>query len=489
MKNKRNQDRARRKRQQTRRYTRRVRRTFGPIDRPLTEDDKLGPDQSSAKYVSLTERSKIILLIERAKDLFDIRTTNGLFRINRPPTKDTVLELTDLIVNCWPRDWQVRPWSETDVCSLLLWGTHTPNTILRTLARTSLYADQILVTNPFTDILMFHPDSSPLVKPTDWPVTFANYATFIAMLEPWIRADIIGVVHNPIHFDLSLFNQLRAEAARKFESRSVSWRQQIVEETMVDTGVEQCLQVSVEDQEHLLELMPFPRGIKSRIRDDVNSVRKDDPIRAAIPVERLGSSQLTVTGTGMNYEHANLIATMNGASIFTDNKACAMHLHEEASEFQTPLQQAANAFSHVSLSFLNNVTADFAIGVRKDNRLQGFREYLRSLTKGLEFGTQTVGSESVRQFCDRLESEYATYKEEWKTIQNRLLVNSAVTILGSAVAASAPIMTGKLSLLGLLAPVGVVGQIKLLTNAVFARRRMERKPLGMLLQLDRATTT
>ena len=184
---------------------------FGATSRLITDADKIGPSFSNARYRDMSERGKSLVLVERIKELFAIRDQGGVLEMEREASADTVKILADEIVNMWPKDWQPKQQERADDSGfrLLFWGPQIPNSVGNAITRASLYTNQILVVNPFTDSMLFHPNASPLVRPAEWISTYSMTALYIALLEPWIKAGIVELVQNPARFNASLMHKLK----------------------------------------------------------------------------------------------------------------------------------------------------------------------------------------------------------------------------------------------------------------------------------------
>jgi len=448
--------------------------------RPLEDGDRIGPDSRSAKYAGLSEVGKSLVLIEVANDLFDIQNENGLYTVKRIPSADLVKKLADTVVNCWPRDW--RPSIQTppkDDFALLFWGPHTPDSVLNCITRASLYADRILVLNPFSDAAMYHPQYSPLLEPQKWIQQFALHALFLSTVEPWVKSGIVEIIQNPVYFDVKLWRSLAEDTSHRMEKFPPNAQKELLELFLIDGAVDQCLSVSSEHRERILDLLGLRGEIRGKVLSQIVKTLRQDPIREAIPYIIPERSHITSTGEGMTYDHAKLIAAAHGASIFTNRQMCSYRLRLEASELKSPFQRAAQAFSRSKLDFLNNVPSDFAIGLRKDGRLADFRSYLTSFATATPEGTSTGSAET--DVVNRLEYEYAKYKVEWRDIQRKLAISGSIIGLTGAVA----VISGLLPIVGILST-AMSAESMLLVDEIFDRKRLERQPLGILMELERS---
>jgi len=163
-------------------------------------------------------------------------------------------------------------------------------------------------------------------------------------------------------------------------------------------------------------------------------------------------------------------------------------LQLDSEQLTGPFQQAAQSLAQSQLSFLNNVTTDFAVGLRKDGKLRDFRQYVSSLARGIQFRNSAgrASDSAATEFLERFESEYARYRAEWGDIQRKLATGAFTSAIGGAASSAAAYLTGSLAVYGPLATAASAGMAAVL-SAFFERRKLDRQPLGVVLQLDRTT--
>ncbi len=438
----------------------------------------IGPSSKDAKYSKLSEADKSVALIERVREAFDVREDAGFYRIHRQPDGKIVREIADFLVNCWPHDWQHPPAVDPAErkFSVLFWGSHTPQAILNTITRASLYADKIYVVNPYTDFLLHDPRQSPLVRSEEWAIQYAILGIFLAMLEPWVKAGFVELVQNPAFFDGKL---LRAFAyGINPDIELLKSRRDLGIQFLTDSNADTLLQIPREHREKMLDLMEVPAGMRADVLRKVASKLELDPIRGAGPLPIRSGSQITVQGYGLSYAHARLVCSLHGANLITDKPYFAEVLRSQANEMSSGFQTAAQAFSTAKLSFLNNVPPDFAIGLRQDGSMRDFRAYISSMAKEIDFKSEALPG-GAAEFSDRLEHEYHTYTVELRNVQRKLGLFAGAAALGGA----ATLLTGQMPILGILAST-LTAEVLALVSGIIERKKLEQGPLGVLLKLD-----
>lgn len=439
----------------------------------------LGPDVDSAKFASLSEPTKTRTLLERVQELFDPAQVDGRMVLRRPPTAATVRTITEELVHYWPKGF-VPPQAEPLKSGLrvLYWGRQVPSTLANAVTRASLYCDRILVFNPFIDDFMYHPERSPLVRPEDWLDIVASHALYLALLKPWIDAGIVELVVNPAMTNPGLREEYAEQTQRQLKAMGDRF-EELKEKHSYDNLAETIFHLPPTDASRILDLWSPSPEERKRMEEAIARLRETDPILCeyATPARR----QLLKTGTGANAYTVSVLAKMTGSVVVTDSGPCASIMRAQVGPAERR-QIISRAFSELPMSFLNAVPAEFAIRIRNEGRLTEFRRFLEDAA-ALSVDPAASRDDGVTACVDRVTEEYEKYKKEWATIQRQLLKEAFVKApLYGSVAAMHVVLTGSLSLGGLL-PV-VVKQLDSLMSAVGKRRAVERKPLGIIFDLD-----
>jgi hypothetical protein len=324
----------------------------------LVEDSqKIGPTVATARYASLSESSKGLLFVENVAEQLGIVTTEAGVELRRPPDANTVSAIADLVVNFWPKDFDPLLSVRGDVAdgfSVLFWGPITPNSISAGVTRSSLYADRILVRNPFVDLWLFHPKQSPLMRPGAWLSQYCQYAVFIAMLAPWLRSGIVQLVASPLCFSTSLSGPLVSECRASVAVDRVA--EEFGSELMIQMAVDCALQVPEANRLDVLRSRTFSGAMFEFAKLQLAATLRTDPVRARIPTPiAYRDGQLTMTGDGLSLPAAKLLAAAAGAEIMTTNSFVAKVIRADADLSSSPGRDALDAFSNLKFGFLNNV--------------------------------------------------------------------------------------------------------------------------------------
>ena len=94
--------------------------------------------------------------------------------------------------------------SEADRSSALYVGLYDVARILQGVTRHSLYAERILLIDPFVNPLLVADEYNPLLHPEEHAQTALRWSLLWFTMAPWIEADLVHFVRAPESFDSSL---------------------------------------------------------------------------------------------------------------------------------------------------------------------------------------------------------------------------------------------------------------------------------------------
>lgn len=123
--------------------------------------------------------------------------------------------------------------------------------------------------------------------------------------------------------------------------------------------------------------------------------------------------------SGLDAISAALVCSETNAFPFSEHRtqlAMVNSLFTEENHLAAQWQPIAQALREMEVSFLNEVSSDFAIGIRKDGRLHSFRLLLRRLWN--EIGAEgEISNASILHFADQVKAEYEKAQVEWDAIK------------------------------------------------------------------------
>ena len=179
---------------------------------------------------------------------------------------------------------------------------------------------------------------------------------------------------------------------------------------------------------------------------------------------------------------ARFIASLTGAHLITDIPSRWKEIEldrEEAGVSAVEWEPFGKAFQESDLKFLNDVPLTAALRLRKENRLESMRVFLRKVWRACASDVSFSAS-NARALAEELQHEITLADEEWRKIDRDLAKWFGGTV-AAAVGAAATIGTGNPGWVA--AATAAVGVVEL--GVAWDRRREfgNRFPAGFFLDL------
>jgi SEC-C motif len=433
----------------------------------------------------------------REKNLMLLAATKEIFHLERPwdqvksgMTDARIRAFYEFIADLWPLN---TPPSErfpppASGLRALYLGENMPEVMLDSVFRFSLYADQIILPHPFDNPHRLQEQYNPINHPDQWRLQTLRVVHQLAMLAPWIAADIVVMMPEPGDFDPALFWKT-AEMAQA----------RLGDNFMADVDIEELSMT----QARMREFYLLPNGhIERKVREmnpeitqnEVDSLlkfvamtRRDDPLLLNTTWDQL-PGQMTNMKMGANLETSLLLCQTIGAFPYTNVKfrwkeilGAANELDENA-QVWSPL---THAFQQLDFKFLNKIDSDFAVEMRNEGRLSGFRSFMRKLWNEIDGEPDLAKQQKLAlDFKDELGSEYDKAEADWDAI-DRDLMKWAMPAIAGAFGSIGAVATGHL---GLALPTGgfAVNGINELIQAHMKRKEFRKKtPMSVFIDLDK----
>jgi hypothetical protein len=232
------------------------------------------------------------------------------------------------------------------------------------------------------------------------------------------------------------------------------------------------------------ELFGFNEEQVKRLMDRVRECDGDDQVLRLIPSPTEGYHQISGTGPGIGLPALRAVASAKGVSVLTTGEQYTRIIERETKAINGPMQIATQAFSRLKLQFLNNVPVDYAVGLRRDGAMCGFRNFLRELSTAT---SEEAGIKTALSLSDRLNAEYQEYQDELRKVQTKLAATFGTSVVATGASLASPWLAGTLGIGGTIGLLGtaMVTQMAALGIAFDRRRTLERKPISLLLRLDK----
>src|ERR1700730_10025291 len=428
-----------------------------------------------------TLHDKNVALLGAATDIFGLNRTWD--KVKSGLSDARIVEFYRFVTGLWPVATDQRiilPPPDSSLRALYL-GENEPEMMVQNVFRFSLYADQILIVNPFMNPNVLAEDMNPILCPGEWRLQTLRLIYQLAQLAPWIYAGLVTLIPDPGDFDRSLRVKTWDLAATRLKGTKPT--DEDIDRSAIKARTRRAFLCCPRDYLERMTRQANP-GISDedvlKVLDDIERDRAEDPLLLNETIDQIPAQNM-VSSLGANLEMGLYICQATGSFPYTNVKfrwreilAAKQDLDATALTW-TPL---TNAFQQLTFKFLDKVDTEFACTLRKEGRLEGFRSYLRRVWAAVGGEADISRAEpQARDFRDELSQAYSEAQAEWIAIDRDLLKWAVPTVAGALASGHfSPMIAGGFAVAGL-------GEI---VQAEMKRRAFRKKvPMSVFIDLDR----
>jgi hypothetical protein len=445
----------------------------------------------------LSVRDKNLAFLDKLGELFYLDADHNpkpLAEYKRAFTAGRVRDIHEEVIHLWPKTMDIsKTLAETraNVSGLYI-GDYSPEQLMQGVVRHSLYAERLLIADPFTYAHSVRPEYNPIQNPEQYRTQTLRNVNLWLRLAPWIKAGIVQVIRTPDDFSHQLKWDALKEQEEKFAgSPELQEAAKITAEELKARHTEgwkyRDLVLSLPDEpllQRLAELEDPAKGItKEALLEQVRKQRTED--RDFLDVVEVGevNAQLQMMSTGAAYNMAKLTASLTGSYLVTDLsvKWKEIELDRAGRSAETNVWSPfAKSFQEAEIKYLNDVSIEDAFRLREEQRLGALRTFLRNVWKQACTPTsfETVNGSLL---ADELAAEVTKAKAEWDKIDQDLL-KTAVAGTGAGLLAAGPMIASGQGLF--LAAAAMAGGIGSLSAAARSRKHFpDEFPAAFFLRL------
>lgn len=184
-------------------------------------------DEGQSARCNLANASRAL----KEKNVALLQAMFEIFGLERPwdKVKDgmsdaQIREFYKFIADLWPVNTnllEILPSPDSSLRALYL-GENEPEMMLPNVFRFCLYADQILLVNPFDNPNLVAEQFNPLARPGEWRLQTIRVVFQLMMLAPWIDAGLVVLIPDPGDFNRRLRVQTWNLAAERLKGMQVT---------------------------------------------------------------------------------------------------------------------------------------------------------------------------------------------------------------------------------------------------------------------------
>ncbi|GAH55054.1 unnamed protein product, partial [marine sediment metagenome] len=281
--------------------------------------------------------------------------------------------------------------ARSDVSCLYV-GEYRPENILKGLVRHSIYANKMIVIDPFVYPYSVRDEYNPVLMPEQYRMQTLRNVEFWFLLTPWIEAGIVEIIRTPDDFDRKLKWDSLKRQQKKFEENE-ELRKALEESTCKFVNSKQ-----MEEEMFRQLILPAPIEYLRKLFKEldlgkegltfeefisyIDKKREKDPyfLETITPGKHI--SQLLMLSSGASYDIAKLTANLTGSYLLTDiySRWKEIEVDRESQNAESrEWSPFAKAFQSLELKFLNNLDLEHALILRKEKQLEHLRVFLRKV--------------------------------------------------------------------------------------------------------------
>lgn len=407
-------------------------------------------------------------------------------------TPEAVRRIHEGLMQAWPPDMdivQALQGLSGEVSGLYI-GNYAPEFIARALVRHSIYANKIVLIDPFVYPPSVRDEYNPILNPDQYrSQTLKNVNLWLGLL-PWIQAGIVTIIRPPFDFDAKLNWELLTEQRRKVEGSPE-----------LQKAMEECLEKEGRSLEkrfgYELLVLGAPDGyLREKFREQGKSAIEVQELLESIHQERErdpnflepmvpdAPGQVSVMTTGASYSGAKVTAGITGSYLFTDIsfRWREIELDRESHSAENRVWAPfAKALQNAQLKYLDNLRLNHALDLRKEHRLESLRTFLGKVWKAAS-AEDKFDSANAILLAEELNHEVQRADEEWRQIDTELLKMAGTAAAADLLAAGPLVSTGHAFFLA--AAVAISGAVPLLVSTRLRRSFPDRFPAAFFMKID-----
>lgn len=451
-----------------------------------------------ATIANLRTRGRNILFLNR---IFDILQLDS-WPVDRLPdyksafTADKVRTIHEAVIESWPPDLNVHSALQkerVDVSGLYI-GDYNPEYLARGLVRHSIYANKMLIVDPFIYPLSVRDEYNPILEPAQHRAQTLKNVNFWLSFAPWIEAGLVDIIRTPADFDQRLNWESMKRQKKKFEKNPelMEAAERTADELHgrhYENEIQRVFLLGAPES-YVRQLLRESGAVESEAEEEefiryVRKLRESDPNILDPSDVELQAGQLMTTSTGASYDVAQLTASLTQSYLVTDLPAKwkEIELDRESNNAHNRVWSPfAKAMQQSQLNYLNSVRLEHALKLRKEGRLESFRAFLNRVWKSART-EDAFGDENAILLSEELRDEVKKANDEWEKINQDLIKISGGEIATGLLAAGPLIASGHGAFLA--AAAATVGATTL--GATYYRRRKfpDRFPAAFFMRVTK----
>jgi len=443
---------------------------------------------------NLSVKGKNVAFLNSVINILDLDPSKTPFNwgdLKKKVTVKVVRDIHESLLSVWPsfsNYESVLRREEQDLSSLYV-GNYHHESILRGVKRHSLYCDTIYLIDPFIYPTSVNPAYNPVLVPEKYISDTLSCLNIWFTLFPWVRDGLVKFIRTPGDFLPGLNGEcLRlADKRRNANQELQDLLKNISEDDIPDKeDFKQYMTLSFPNEilrERIRELYPN-LGIRNvdDIMEHIGEIKENHPYIVPAEIREYPQNEFRIMRSGASFDMAKSITDITGSHFVTDLPYKWKEIEIERSRLtsnQELWSPFSKAFKDVKIKYLENVSLEYALRLRKENRLDDLRMFFRKVWLTSK-SQNPFSDQNIDTLVVELDQKIREAQYEWSKIDQDLLkwfstAGPAIAGLGAMTGA------GQLSWLG---PV-ISGASSLIDAKLKRNSFSNRFPAALLLKTEK----
>jgi len=388
-------------------------------------------DKDPADIPLTTERSireRNLMFFEMVTNILGLTKGKIWDDVRRELSDKQVKDIHGAFGCLWPPETSIvdlLPRPDKKVFRALYTGLIDPRIILRNVASFSLYFDEIIVINPFTNPANIKPEFSPVDSPSQYKQETLKNVLLLMQLAPFIEAGIVNMIPDPCTFNHSLRQQIWSMAKARLDYlKPDPEHMKPMEELYKDDFKRSFTGLPDESlKRNIKTALPnlSDEQVVSTL-DYMKRKRLEDPLALLQPMtpgEKGG--QFLISHLSPNFELGFFLAQITGSFMYTDNQ----HRWREITGAVNNIGQHQKLWEPLArcvteLDFIFEINPVINLQMRQSGKIRLIRNVLRKIFISIQSEHNPDRIKSVVQsLSDELKEAHEKSRMEWESIQKK----------------------------------------------------------------------
>ena len=365
---------------------------------------------------STTERS----IRERNLKFFDILVRIlGLegkpdwAEVRRNLTDKKIEDIHKAVAALWPPNTDLMallPKPDPKVSRALYSGLLEPGIAYKNVAAFSLFADEILILNPFPNPNILRKEFSPIENPGKYRQITLKNIIFFMLFMPLIEKGYVNLIPDPMNFNSALREQIMSEAEKRRKVLKLDEKSTKPMEKIFKEDYQRYLFNASDDRLGAIIRRAKPEIGEDDLKKTIEYIKRkneEDPLAPLQPSKSgEGNPQMFISHLSPNLELGMFLAQSTGSFILTHNSHRWQEICSSVNYFygnySSPWEPIASYLTKLELTLAHCLDHNDLLAAQKDKDLSHLRVALRNVWNAVQ-SVQPSDSQQINNLIQEID--------------------------------------------------------------------------------------